>query len=250
MKTTLPKTGSAQLLPVYLEDTLQAAFARQLDILVGHAGDLVEWLPPVHISHAPGLSADAVIVPDMSGVAYRRLDEFRRVELPILVITSEFGAVSMWDWEIRDYLRRRGVETVAPTSLQEYHDICRALAMKKTLRNSTMLAYLDSLGAGQQPDIFKRFYWWEEECDDDLQNSFGVTVDRRSYKYLWARALSIPAVRVDDEMARISGPVPMATLTNRARRDAVRLKLALSDELDETPNVIAAGINCHNESTT
>jgi hypothetical protein len=250
MKTTLSTIGSARLLPVYLEDAPQAAFARQLDVLMAHAGDLVEWLPPVHISHAPRVAADAVIVPDMSGVAYRKLDEFRRIELPILVITSEFGTVSMWDWEIRDYLRRRGVETVAPTSLQEYHDICRALAVKSTLRNSTMLAYLDNLGAGQQPDIFKRFYWWEEECVDDMQNSFGVTVDRRSYKDLWARALLIPDVRVDDEVTRISGPVPMVGLATRARRDAVRLKLALSDELDETPNVIAAGINCLNESTT
>lgn len=135
----------------------------------------------------------------------------------------------MWDGEIRDYLRRRGVETVAPPSLQEYHDICRALAVKKTLRNSTMLAYLDNLGAGQQPDIFKRFYWWEEAYVTDMENAFGVTVDRRSYKDLWARALSIPNFRVEDEVARIAGPVPIVGLATRARHDAVRLKLALSD---------------------
>jgi L-fucose isomerase-like protein len=204
----------------------------------------------MHISRAAGVDASAVIVPDMSGVAYRRLDDFRRLTLPILVITSEFGTVSMWDWEIRDYLRRRDVQTVAPTSLEEYHDICRALAVKERLRNSTMLAYLDNLGAGKQPDIFKRFYWWEEECVDDLQAAFGVNIERRSYRELWARALAIPDSKVDDEVRRISGPVPMVGLATRARQDAVRLKLALSDELDETPGVIAAGINCLNESAT
>jgi hypothetical protein len=251
MKTTLsPTARPARLLPVYLEDEPQAAFHRQLAALVPLAGELVEWLPPVHISRAPGVAADAVIVPDMSGVAYRKLNEFRLIELPILVITSEFGTVSMWDWEIRDYLRRRGVDTVAPTSLEEYHDVCRAIAVKARLRSSTMLAYLDNLGAGKQPDIFKRFYWWEEECVDDLQEAFGVNVERRSYKDLWARALAIPDARVNDEVHRISGPVPMVGLSTRARQDAVRLKIALSDELDETPNVIAAGINCLNESAT
>jgi len=233
-----------------LEEQPQAAFHRQFAELVSLSDDLVEWLPPVHISRAGGTDADAVIVPDMSGVAYRLLYEFRKIEVPILVITSEFGTVSMWDWEIRDYLRRRGVDTVAPTSLEEYHDVCRALSVKARLRNSTMLAYLDNLGAGKQPDIFKRFYWWEEECVSDLEGAFGVNVERRSYKELWARALAIPDTRVSDEVRRISGPVPMVGLATRAREDAVRLKIALSDELDETPNVIAAGINCLNESAT
>ena len=60
-----------------------------------------------------------------------------------LVITSEFGTVSMWDWEIRDYLRRRGVDTVAPTSLEELGDLLRALAVRETLPRARMLAYLD-----------------------------------------------------------------------------------------------------------
>ena len=42
----------------------------------------------------------------------------------------------------------------------------------------------------------------------------------------------------------------MEGLTWRARAEALRLYLALGDELDETPDVIAAGINCLNESTT
>ena len=37
-----------------------------------------------------------------------------RLGLPILVLTSEFGTLSMWDWEIISYLRAEGVEMIAP----------------------------------------------------------------------------------------------------------------------------------------
>ena len=67
-------------------------------------------------------------------------EDFARLRLPILVVTTEFATVAIWDWEIRDFLRRRGVETVAPTSLQEFEDICRALGAKEALRTATMLA--------------------------------------------------------------------------------------------------------------
>ena len=46
----------------------------------------------------------------------------KAVPAALLLLTSEFGTVSMWDWEIRDYLRRRGVDTVAPTSSNELTD--------------------------------------------------------------------------------------------------------------------------------
>ncbi|WP_426323220.1 hypothetical protein [Microbacterium sp. E-13] len=242
---------STRLLPIYLEEHPTDSFRRQLAELQLLGGRSIDWLEPVQIGRAPGIDADAVIVPDMSGVAYRSLAEFQALTLPILVVTSEFGTVSMWDWEIRDYLRRRGVETVAPTSLQEFHDVCRALGVKTRLASGRMLAYQDNLGAGKQPDIFKRFYWWEDECVQDLQRTFGVTVEHRSYKELVARADSIPEQRVEDELQRVSAGVPMDhALVRRARMEALRLKLALDDELDETPGVIAAGINCLNESAT
>jgi L-fucose isomerase-like protein len=186
----------------------------------------------------------------MSGLAYRLLPEFQQLTLPILVITSEFGTVSMWDWEIRDYLRRREVETLAPTSLQEFHDLCRALGVKERLSGAKMLAYQDNLGAGKQPDIFKRFYWWEDECVSDLKRSLGVEVERRSYRELQARADSVSPDRLEDEIARIGATVPIVGLAARARDAGLRMKIALADELDETPGVIAMGINCLNESET
>ena len=238
------------LLPVTLEQEPGESFRRQLAVLVELSDGLVEWRPAAWVGDPVADDVTAVVVPDMSGLAYRLLEELRRIPVPLLVVTSEFGTVSMWDWEIRDYLRRRGVDTVAPTSRQELVDVLRGLAVRQTLPRSRMLAYLDDLGAGMQPDIFKRFYWWEEECVSDLQQRLGVTVERRSWRELAARAAAVPGARVIEAHHRIAPGVELGALAWRARAEALRLYLALSDELDETPDVIAAGINCLNESAT
>jgi hypothetical protein len=238
------------LLPVFLEREPGESFSRQLAALGELSQGLVEWRPAAWVGDPVADDVTAVVVPDMSGLAYRLLEELRRIPVPLLVVTSEFGTVSMWDWEIRDYLRRRGVQTVAPTSRQELVDVLRGLAVRQTLPRSKMLAYLDDLGAGMQPDIFKRFYWWEEECVEDMQRALGVTIERRSWRELAARAAAVPEARVVETHERISPGVGMGALAWRARAEALRLYLALSDELDETPDVIAAGINCLNESTT
>ncbi len=239
-----------RLLPLHLESQPKRPFHVQLEHLQRLLGPLVEWLPPAPIDAPVPDEASAVIVPDLSGVAYRKLDAFKAIDKPILVITSEFGTVAMWDWEIRDFLRRRGVATIAPTSLQESEDVCRALAVKETLAGASMLAYQDDLGAGMQPDIFKRFFWWEEECLRSMNARFGVTIDHRSFRELSARAAAVPDARVEAAAASIDGRVPMLGLRPSAKADALRLYVALGDELDEAGNVIAAGINCLNESAT
>lgn len=239
-----------RLLPVYLEEHPNESFHVQLACLRRLTGALVDWLDPAHIDDRVPDDTSAVVVPDLSGRAYRMVDSFRRIDRPILIITSEFGTVSMWDWEIRDHLRRRGVTTIAPTSLQECEDVCRSLATKEALARSTMLAYQDDLGAGMQAEIFKRFYWWEDECVQDMQEAFGVTIERRSFRELAARAAAVSDARVEAAEARFAGRTPIVGLNPRGRADAVRLYVALGDELDEAGEVIAAGINCLNESAT
>ena len=236
--------------PVYLDREPAEAFHLQLAHLERLTGHLVDWAEPAHIEAPVPAEASAVVVPDLNGLAYRMVDAFRGIEQPILVITSEFGTVSMWDWEIRDHLRRRGVATIAPTSLQECEDICRALATAKALAGSTMLAYQDDLGAGMQPDIFKRFYWWEDECVRDMERRFGVRIEHRSYKALAARADAIEESRVRETVHRIASGVPIVGLSACAQDDAVRMYLALNDEIDESGDVIAVGVNCLNESAS
>jgi hypothetical protein len=87
------------LLPVSLEAEPGEAFKRQLAELQRLSTGLVDWRPPAFIGDRKDGGVTAVVVPDMSGLAYRLLKEFRQIEVPILVITSEFGTVSMWDWE-------------------------------------------------------------------------------------------------------------------------------------------------------
>lgn len=240
-----------RLLPVFLEqDVPSLTFDRRVAQLRELTAGLAEWLPPSSVARAAEINSSAAVFPDMSGLAYRRLDDFARLRVPILVATTEFGTVAMWDWEIRDFLRERGVLTVAPTSLQELQDVCRALGTRETLRTATMLAYQDDLGAGQQPDIFKRFFWWEDEAVALLNNVWGVRVERRSYRALWQRALAIPESRVLDTMNSPDKRVPIAGMSPEARIGGYRLYLALRDELDESTGVIAAGINCLNESDT
>jgi L-fucose isomerase-like protein len=239
-----------RLLPVHLEDQPAESFDTQLAHLKNLTGGLVDWLDPAHIDAPVPAQASAVVVPDLSGRAYRMVESFRRIDRPILLITSEFGTVSMWDWEIRDYLSRRGVATIAPTSLQECEDICRALATMEALRRSSMLVYQDDLGGGMQPEIFKRFYWWEDECVRDMQQAFGVTIEHRSFRALAARAAAVPDSRVQAEWARVASTVPMVGLPPSARTEALRMYLALRDELDEAGDVVAAGVNCLNESAT
>jgi hypothetical protein len=237
------------LLPVYLHEP-DEPFQTQLAHLRRLTGGLVDWLDPAHIDAAPPAQTSAVVLPDLNGRAYGMVESFRRIDHPILLITSEFGTISMWDWEIRDFLRRRGVTTVAPTSLGECEDLCRALATADALRRSAMLAYQDDLGAGMQPEIFKRFYWWEDECIRDMEKTFGLTVERRSFRALAARADAVPDARVDAEWTRLAGAVPMAGVPDSGRAKALRLYLALRDEVDEAGEVIAVGVNCLNESAT
>jgi hypothetical protein len=239
-----------RLLPVHLDDQPAETFHTQLAHLKRLTGGLVDWLNPAHIDAPVPAQASAVVVPDLDGRAYHMVESFRRIDRPILVITSEFGTVSMWDWEIRDYLRRRGAATIAPTSPQECEDICRALGTVEALRRSSMLVYQDDLGAGMQADIFKRFYWWEDGCVRDMQEAFGVTIQRRSFRTLAARAAAYPDARVEAEWTRVGGAVPTVGLGPSARAEALRLYLALRDDLDEAGEVIAAGVNCLNESAT
>ena len=69
--------------------------------------------------------ADAVVFPQMVGEAYRRLAEFRQLGVPVLVLTSEFGTMAMWDWEIISYLRGEGISLLAPYSLAGAITVCR-----------------------------------------------------------------------------------------------------------------------------
>lgn len=234
-----------RLLPLYFDPGRDEGFDIQLNILRDLLQNDVEFLPPAALgSELP--PADAVIFPQFLGEGYRRLEKFRKITVPILVVTSEFGTLSMWDWELIAYLRSEGVRPIAPYSLEQTKKVVAALRVRNELRQAKFLVYQDNPGAGQQAPIFKRFYWWESECTRRMMDKFGITIEKRSFKELGARAKEIP-----DELAIEAlqqSPVPTNGVTDRALYSATKLYLAVRQDLNADPNIRAVGMNCLNES--
>ena len=178
----------ARLVPVYLPPARNEEFDAQVANLKTLLAGVAELLDPVELG-ASLPDAEAVVFPQILGEAYRQVDAFRRIKIPILVIASEYGTVSMWDWEIAGFLRAEGVETFAPYSLDHARLLCRTLAVKRELRETKYLVFQDQPGVGgSQAPIFKRFFWWEDECIARMRDRFGVTVVQKSYRELGERA--------------------------------------------------------------
>lgn len=240
----------AQLVPVYLTEPDDPELTGQLGRLRELLADVADILAPAAIG-APLPPADAVLFPQLTGEAYRHVAQIAGLSLPIVVLTSEFGTMAMWDWEIISYLRSSGVPVIAPYWLEGALAACRALAARRELREGKFLVYQDEPGAaGQQPAIFRRFYWWEEECTRRIRDKFGLTIEKRSFADLGARAGAVPDDRAlrtsDDWLARRQ--LPLADVSQRATTAAVKLYQAIRDDLDQEQGVLAAGINCLNES--
>ena len=71
-----------RLLPLHLEDHPTESFHVQRAHLRKLTGELVDWLDPSHIDDPISDDASAVVVPDLSGRAYRMVDSVRRVDRP------------------------------------------------------------------------------------------------------------------------------------------------------------------------
>ena len=244
-----------RLLPLYFDPGRDSDFDEKMRAIQTLLADDVEFLAPVALG-APMPDSDAVVFPQMLGEAYRRLADFKKIDRPILIVTSDFGTLSMWDWEIARYLREEGVETIAPTSLEQTKLICRALKVKRDLRGAKFLAYQDNPGEGMQAPIFKRFYWWEAECSQRIFDQFGVTVEHRSISELGERAKQISDARADEAWQERKASVPCdSAICGKPIRNAMKLYLALRDDVESMGGsarrggpVVAIGTNCLNES--
>ena len=127
----------AKLVPIYFKTADDPDFSAQLRVLHELLAGVAEILKPVKLG-ADLPDTDGVIFPQMLGEAYRELDKIQRLPQPLLIVTSEFGTVSMWDWEINSYLSAKGIKVIGPTNLEKTKQVCRAFAFKtavKTLEN-------------------------------------------------------------------------------------------------------------------
>jgi hypothetical protein len=237
----------ARLVPLYFQSDQDQDFTDQLAALKRLLAENAEILAPMALG-APLPDADAVVFPQMLGDAYRRVTDFRTIGLPILVITSEFGTVSMWDWEINRYLRSEGVEIFAPSNLAETLLLCRTLALKRELAGAKFLVFQDNPGEGFQASIFKRFYWWEDECTQRMFDKFGITIEKRSFRALGQTAREVADQEAQAVWREWKGRLRIGDISQRALLSALKVYLVVKRELETDPSIVGAGINCLNES--
>jgi hypothetical protein len=239
----------AKLVPIYFKTPDDPDFSTQLQILHQLLVDEAELLEPVLLGEKLP-ETDGVIFPQMLGEAYREVDKIEKLPQPLLIVTSEFGTVSMWDWEINSYLTTKGIKVIGPTNLEKTKQVCRALALKRQLKHSKFLVYQDNpaSGGGNQDEIFKRFYWWEPECISAIEDKYGLTVVKKSFKKLAQDARSISDEAAQKVWEERKTNTEIEKLTNRAVLSAVKTYMAVKRDLDQDPDIIAVGINCLNES--
>jgi L-fucose isomerase-like protein len=113
-----------------------------------------------------------------------------------------------------------------------------------------MLVYQDNpAGPGSlQYEIFKRFYWWEPECVNAIEKKYGIKIIKKSFKELGETAKSIPDKSAQKIWNQRKANTPVGKITNQAILSAVKLYMAVKQDLDQDPDIIAAGMNCLNES--
>lgn len=233
----------ARLVPVSFQSGADDDFRAQLANLATLLGNEAEILPVVPLG-APLPEADAVLFPQLVGDAFKQLGQLLAVRLPFLVMTSEFGTVAMWDWEIVSLLKAEGAQVFTPYTLDQAKVVCRSLAARRALRDTTFLMFQDDPGEGMQASIFKRFYWWEQACTDRLQGRYGLRIEKRSFKALGARAKAMPDAAADAVLR--ARPFP-TDASSPALRAAAKFYLAIQAEIGGDPRVRGAGINCLNE---
>ncbi len=236
----------ARLVPVYFQSGRDEGFDTQVDRLRNLLAEEAEILEPVALG-SPLPEAEAAVFPQILGDAYRQVADFKKLDLPLLIITSEFGTVSMWDWEIASYLKAEGVKTISAYNLELTKKACKSLAVKRELQNTTFLVFQDNPGEGFQPQIFKCFYWWEDECTQRIKDTFGVTIVRKSFKEFGAQAKQISDQEAE-EVWKQWKHLPVEGVSQRALNSAVKVYIAAKREVEQDDSIRAIGINCLNES--
>ena len=134
-----------RLLPLYFDPGRDGDFDRILAALAALFKDEAEFLPPQPLgSTLP--DADAVVLPQLVGEGYRQAARFKSIHVPILLLTTEFGTLSMWDWELSTHLRGQGIQTIAPYHVDQTRKVCAALGVRRELRCSKFLVFQDNPG--------------------------------------------------------------------------------------------------------
>jgi hypothetical protein len=237
---------NAKLVPLYFKEEINEEFKKQTANLKTLLYDVAEIMEPIRLGKKLP-DADGVIFPELIGDAFIKIDLLKKINIPIIICTSDFGTVNMWDWEIVAFMKSEGVNVFSPYSLELTKIICRSLALKKDLKKTKFLVYQDMPGGGGlQGEIFKRFYWWEDRFTELLNKRFGVTIVKKSFKEMGARAKEIPDSAVKEIIK--NRQINTEDITEKNLFSAVKVYLKVKEDLDLDENIKGVGINCLNES--
>jgi len=238
----------AKLVPLYFDPGKDENFEIHLNIAKDLLKDDAEFLNPVAVGKKLPAEADAGIFPQMLGEAYGLVKELKKIDKPLMVVTSKFGTVNMWDWELVNYLKLNGIPTLCPPDLSDTKMICRALVAKRQLAQSKFIVYQDDPAGptGKQSDIFKRFYWLEKEATKKMFEKYGIKIEQRSFKDLHKRATAIS----DEQAQQVidKWPSKHKSIQGRPLLSAVKQYMVVKEDYKKEDNILAMGINCLNES--
>lgn len=220
-------------------------YGQQLDKLHEIYGDVAVFLDTV-VAGDPIPACDAVVFPQLIGAAYHYKEVLKSYDKPMIVITSQFGTVDMWDWELIAYMRASGLTVFSPYNIELGKVIFRAIATKEHMKGAKFLMFQDDPGEGMQAYIFKRFYWWEKECSDQIEKFFGSKLIYKSWKDVNRRAAEIDPAAALAEFH--SWNVNCEGVTEENKTLVAQLYLAIKEVIDELGGVDGIGANCLNES--
>lgn len=227
----------AVLVPIRFTQTSQESFNARLALLKELFAEEAEFLAPVKPGQ-PLPAADAAIVPFLSAEVYRTAGELKAVSLPILGISSPYGARSMWDWEQASYLKAEGVELYTPHDIELARVLIRALKTKRAMQTARFIIWQDEAQQG--------FYWYEDECTRRIRERFGLEILYFRYSELCETARAIPdaaARQVAREKVFLKEDVRGSRLLS-----AIKLYMVMQTQIDQLDNVAGIGCNCLNES--
>lgn len=237
----------ARLVPVYFKNNMGGGMLEQTNILRQLLSQEAELLEPVELeSDLP--EAEAVVFPQLLGEAFKQLKTIKKIKLPILILTSEFGTMAMWDWEIVTTLKAEGLNVIAPYSLELAKTACRALGVKREMKQAKFLVFQDNPGDGMQAEIFKRFYWWEDSCTRDMFDKFGIRIVKKSLKQLAQNSSLITDSEAESIWSGWKSRIKTEGLQSKPILSAVKHYAAIKNVIENETNVIGVGTNCLNES--
>ncbi|MCM1134111.1 MAG: hypothetical protein NC400_00915 [Clostridium sp.] len=223
-------------------------YEQQLGRLKGMYADEVEFIDSVCIGSEISKEADIVVIPQLFGAVFKERERLEAIEKPMMIVTSEFGTVEMWDWEIAAWLRDElKLNVFFPYNVEIAKVIFRSLAAKKLMNGGAkFLMFQDEPGEGMQAYLFKKFYWWDESCTEQMERAFGVKIIYKSYKELNRKAEAMDSAKA--KALWEERKVPCENVPEECILKAVKLYMAVKETIDEIGEIHGVGCNCLNES--